>query len=51
MKKCSRTHKNNKGYNNYNSTTITNNYYDFSDINSKAIIIRIVIITSYNNNN
>ena len=51
MKNHNTTRNNSKGYNTYTLTTITNNSHDFSGTNSKAIIIRIVIIMSYNNNN
>ena len=51
MKKHNTTRNNSKRYNNYTSATITHNSHDFSDTNSKAIIVRIIIIMSYNNNN
>ena len=49
MKNHNKTRINDKGYNNYTSTTITNNSFDFSDTNSKAIITSIMILMSYNN--
>ena len=51
MKNHKTTCNNSKGYNNYTSTTITNNSHDFSDTDIKAFIIRIVIIMNCNNNN
>ena len=49
MKNYNTNRNNSKGYNNYTSTTITNNNYHFREINSKAITIRNMMIMNFNN--